>query len=439
MINEESSSSPQRLYGRIWRWHFFAALIVIPFVLWQSVTGALYLWHRELAALAYPELLSVVPRSERATYEQQLRTASEHHPGKRIDGIEIPDDPARSTAVFFRDDNELAYPAFVNPYTGEYLGAVASTRWIAGLTRGLHGGWPIKPLGSYLLELGASWAIVMILTGLYLWWPRNAQSLAGLLYPRLHSGSRTFWRDLHSTAGVYFSVIVLAFLFSALPWTTFWGDRILQPIQRATGQVSPTAMFFGGGADHHHTAHSDSSAVDNDHARHSTAKLSLDELVAKARAAGAVGTIEVRLNTDMSLVGVRNQRPRAANEVLLQLDPRSGAVVGKAVWEDYPLIPKIVSTGIDLHEGTFFGRANQIFNTIVALALMWLSVTGFVGWYKRRPQGGLAVPARRELTFPKPVIAAGAGLCVMLPLLGASVLGIAIVDRVFGRYLGARS
>jgi len=42
VINEESSSSPQRLYARIWRWHFFAALIVIPFVLWQSVAGEPY-------------------------------------------------------------------------------------------------------------------------------------------------------------------------------------------------------------------------------------------------------------------------------------------------------------------------------------------------------------------------------------------------------------
>jgi uncharacterized iron-regulated membrane protein len=33
----------KNLYGRLWRWHFFAALIVIPFVLWQSVTGTLYL------------------------------------------------------------------------------------------------------------------------------------------------------------------------------------------------------------------------------------------------------------------------------------------------------------------------------------------------------------------------------------------------------------
>ena len=31
----------ERFCGRVWRWHFFSAVIVIPFVLWQSVTGTL--------------------------------------------------------------------------------------------------------------------------------------------------------------------------------------------------------------------------------------------------------------------------------------------------------------------------------------------------------------------------------------------------------------
>jgi len=33
-----------RLYARLWRWHLLAALLVIPFVLWQSTTGTIYLW-----------------------------------------------------------------------------------------------------------------------------------------------------------------------------------------------------------------------------------------------------------------------------------------------------------------------------------------------------------------------------------------------------------
>jgi uncharacterized iron-regulated membrane protein len=134
-------------------------------------------------------------------------------------------------------------------------------------------------------------------------------------------------------------------------------------------------------------------------------------------------------------VNVRDQHARAPDEVWLQLDGQSGAVLTRVVWKDFPAVPRFVALGVDLHEGTFFGRANQIFNTVVALSLVWLSVTGFIGWYKRRPNGGLAAPPRRDVRFPKTVVGAAAMLCMVLPLLGASVLAIALLDRTLGRRL----
>lgn len=439
-ISQTAADSVPRVYARMWRWHFFAALIVIPFVLWQSVTGVLYLWHREIAAMAYPELLSVEPLQQRVSYDSQLEEVLKHHPRDRLEAIEVSDDPGRSTAFFFRADDGLPYPAFVDPHTREYLGAVSSKSWIRGLSRGLHGGWPINPFGSYLLELGASWAIVMALTGLYLWWPRNARGLAGVLYPRLRSGSRTFWRDLHATVGVYFALILIAFLVSALPWTTLWGGKVLASIQTAAGQESPLAFFFASG-DHHHAEGPGASAHDHSHHDHAAPPraLTIDELVDRARAEGARGVIELHPRFDGAPVSIRDDHPRAPDETWMQLDAMSGAVLTKVTWADIPTIPRLVSLGIDLHEGRFFGRLNQVFNTLFALALVWLSVTGFMGWYKRRPNGGLSAPPKREVRYPKAVIASGITLGVLLPLLGLSVLVIALLDRVLGRLLPARA
>lgn len=435
--SSDLSRSGSRLYARVWRWHFFAALIVIPFVLWQSITGVVYLWHRELAAVTHPQLIAVSANPQTASYERQLAAVLEHQPGERLQAIELSDDPTRSTAFFFRDTNGLPYPAFTNPHTGEYLGHIESTRWMRGLSRGLHGGWPINPWGSYLLELGASWAIVMTLTGLYLWWPRNARGLAGVLYPRLRGDSRIFWRDLHATVGVYFALVLLAFLTSAMPWTTLWGGKILGSIEAATRQQSPTGFFFAGGADQHHAA-APGTTLHGSHAGHPSAQaLTIDELVEKARAAGVRGMIELHPQPNAAPVNIRDDHPRAYDETWLQLDGRSGAVLTKVVWDDFPIIPKFVSLGIDLHEGHFFGRLNQIFNTVFAAALIWLCVTGFMGWYQRRPHGGLSAPQKRELRYPQAVLATGIALCLLLPLLGLSVLTIAIADRLFGRSLPA--
>lgn len=421
------------LYARLWRWHFFAALIVIPFVLWQSVTGVAYLWREDLAVMLYPTLVKVTPAERTESLDSQLASVLAHHPRDRLTAIGIPENPARATSFFFRDDNGLTYPVFVDPHTGSYLGSVSSTHWLPGLSRGLHGGWPIGPYGSYLLELGASWAIVMILTGLYLWWPRQ-RGLAGALYPRLRAGPRIFWRDLHAVVGVYFAVIVLAFLFTALPWTTFWGNEVLGRVQQATGQVSPTGFFFASHATSQHasghqhglTAHSGNRTEE---------RLGLNELVTRARAAGARGTLELQPALHGGPVNVRDDHRRARDEVWLQLDAQSGAVLTRVTWPDFPPLAKFVALGVDLHEGSYFGRINQVFNTLVAIALVWLSITGFIGWYRRRPAGKLAPPPRRQTRFPGALITAGGLLCVALPMLGASVLAIALLDRALGRLL----
>lgn len=425
--------SPQRLYARVWRWHFFAALIVIPFVLWQATTGVLYLWHSEIDSLVHPAQMRVDPSPGQASLEAQLTTVLGHQPRERLQSIEVSTDPQRSTAFFFADANGLPYPAFTNPHTGEYLGSVDSTHWLRGLTRALHGGWPIKPWGSYLLELGACWAIVMTLTGLYLWWPRNSAGLGGVLYPRLKSGARVFWRDLHATVGVYFALIMLAFLFTALPWTTFWGKQVLGPIQKATHQESPIGFFFAGGHEGHeaHAAHG--AAVGG------ATALTLDEVVAHARAAGARGDLEIHAAPPGQPVVLRDDHPRAWDETYLQLDGSTGAIRTRVTWEDFPVLSKIVSLGVDLHEGHFFGRVNQLFNTVVVAALYWLVITGFIGWLQRRPRGGIAAPPKRELRFPPAVIGVATLLCVAMPLLGASVLAIATLDALFGRVILRRT
>jgi uncharacterized iron-regulated membrane protein len=94
---------------------------------------------------------------------------------------------------------------------------------------------------------------------------------------------------------------------------------------------------------------------------------------------------------------------------------------------------------VDLHEGRLFGRANQWANTAITVTLVWLAVSGFVGWYRRRPNAGLAAPPRVERRVPRPIVVAGALLCVALPLLGVSVLALWLLDGAvrWGRRYGS--
>ena len=46
----QPSAFAQRLYRAIWRWHFFAGLLAVPFMISLAVTGGLYLFNDEIDA-----------------------------------------------------------------------------------------------------------------------------------------------------------------------------------------------------------------------------------------------------------------------------------------------------------------------------------------------------------------------------------------------------
>lgn len=413
-------SSDGDLRRRAWRWHFLAALLVIPFVLWQSTTGTMYVWSQAWVDAAHPELRFTAPAGERASLDEQVAAARVG----RMDGVAsviVPADPRRSTEVLFEHDGGLPTAVFVDPWRGSRLGALSGMAWPVGWTRKLHGGWPLGNPGSWLLELGACWAIVMVLTGLYLWWPRDGRRIAGVWLPRIHQGARVFWRDLHACVAVWWSLVIVLFLFTALPWTSFWGGHVLQPMQRLLGQSMPAAAgfapVFASGAPGPRPA-------------------TLEGLLRQARSSGLDGDLTFMLvdGPPGSAISVRNSKPRSSQQRYVLLDRNTGGVVGQARWQDFPATARMVATGVDLHEGRYFGNAGPWINTTFAVSLVWLCITGAMSWWRRRPKGSLAVPARPRLPWPMWLRSIVALLCAVLPLLGVSVLALWLGERAWLRF-----
>lgn len=429
-----------RLYGMLWRWHFLAALIVIPFVLWQGTTGVIYLWSEALIDARYPELRFVDAKAEgvapsaqvaaalaMAPKDFQARGPASHghgsHPAAAqaqdapqqapVQEVALPSDPRRSTTVMLIDEAGLPYPVFVDPGDGRVLGALTSTQWLPGLTRALHGGWPLGKPGSWLLELADGWAIFMILSGLYLWWPRGRGFLAAL-WPRFDRGSRILMRDLHATVAVLFSLVFLFFLVSALPWTAFWGGQILSRVQSELGQKSPAGFSPGGASIGQITA----------------ALPSLDELAAQARARGVAGTLIIRLAPwPRAPLFLMNRDSGSVDDRVLHADAGTGAMTGDFTRSQLPVIPRMVGFGIHVHQGDF-GPVNLWLNTAFVASLLWLTVTGVASWWVRMPSRGLGVPPKVVLRWPRGLIAAAVTMGMLLPIFGLSVLVVLGLERL---------
>lgn len=431
-----------RLYGMLWRWHFLAALIVIPFVLWQSTTGTLYLWSEWWMDQRHPELrfverpgppapvsvqlaaaLAAAPREFHApsapaghghgAKPSEAGSAGTANHGPPVLEVVLPGDARRSTTVLLGSESGLPYPIFVDPYSVRVIGSLTPGEWLPGWSRALHGGWPLGKPGSWLLELADGWAIFMIASGLYLWWPRG-RGFPAALWPRVDRGPRILMRDLHASMAVLFSAVFLFFLVSALPWTAFWGGEVLSRVQALLDQKS-SAGFSPGGA-----------SV----GQMTTASRPIDEVVAEARARGLTGGLSIRLapwpGAPLYLTTHGN---RSTDDRVLLGDPSSGNVIGDVRRSDEPAIPRAVGFGIHVHQGDF-GAWNVWLNTAFALSLVWLTVTGIASWWLRRPARGWGVPPKVRQPLPRPMLALAGVMCVVLPIFGASVLLLLGAERV---------
>ena len=59
---ERAGRPPASLYRAVWRWHFYAGLITLPFLILLAVTGGLYLFRAEIDGLIHRDVKRVEAR-----------------------------------------------------------------------------------------------------------------------------------------------------------------------------------------------------------------------------------------------------------------------------------------------------------------------------------------------------------------------------------------
>ncbi len=155
------------LYRTIWRWHFYAGLFVIPFVLILSVTGAAYLFKPQIDRWQ-ERAWRGLPTAQSVDADAQVQAALAAFPGASFHYYRIPQAPGDAAIIHVGLAAGGMRDVAVSPQ-GRVIGtANPDDRLSAWLAR-IHGSLLIGRAGGILVELAASWAIVMILTGLYLW------------------------------------------------------------------------------------------------------------------------------------------------------------------------------------------------------------------------------------------------------------------------------
>ena len=223
------------LYKTVWRWHFYAGIFFAPLIIFLAITGGVYLFKPQIEDYIYHDLYYVQQGQQKISLTEQINAVKKNYPNAEITGF-TPSFEVNRSAVIDMKDYEENVSVYVNPYDGNIIGTLNENERFMASVKALHNGelWG-GAIGNRLVELAACWTIILIITGVYLWWPRNKKSLFGTLIPRIRmfKGKRMFWRDMHAVTAFWLSLFIVIQVFSGLMWSEVWGGmahRTVDPI-----------------------------------------------------------------------------------------------------------------------------------------------------------------------------------------------------------------
>ena len=169
-----NTSAKNQRYLIIWRWHFYAGVLVTPFLILLAATGLAMLLSaniqgKEKERLAVAVGQSVQPLSRQA---QAALEAADKERGSVVQYIAPRADD--QVAVFRVNDGEGgATMVAVDPYTAAVVDSHPRNQNFYQLMDDIHGDLLIGTAGDFMMEAAASLTILLILTGLYLWWNKQ--------------------------------------------------------------------------------------------------------------------------------------------------------------------------------------------------------------------------------------------------------------------------
>ncbi|WP_137989701.1 PepSY-associated TM helix domain-containing protein [Streptomyces vilmorinianum] len=426
------------------RLHFYAGILIAPFLLIAATSGLLYALSFQAEKVLYAHELEVPVGDKVLPLSQQVHAAKKVNPDGTVTAVWPSAEDGATTRVLMADpdvEEGTSLAVFVDPYTAEVRGQLPSygssgalplRTWIDELHRDLH----LGDLGRNYSELAASWLWVIALGGLLLWLGRRRKNRRALFVPERGPRSRRRTLSWHGSVGLWAVTGLVLLSATGLTWSRYAGeniDLVREQLGGATPSVSATleGAAAGGSSGHegHGSGHQAQAPVANG------PDVGIDRVVEAARAKGIEGRTSVVLPSEGKGYVVKEtdtQFPVHLDSVAV--NPADGTVMDELRFADYPVLAQLTRFGIDAHTGVFLGLFNQLALAALALCLILLIVWGYRMWWLRRPGRPVARGVWRKVppTMLLPLLAGTALVGWFVPLLGLSLLAFLVVDLALG-------
>jgi uncharacterized iron-regulated membrane protein len=438
------------------RLHFLAGLFVGPFILVAALSGAAYAVGPSVERVVDAHELTAPSTARPLPLADQVRAAQAYvdvrHPDDTLSAVRPAPRPGATTRVLYAEDGLIesqSRAVFVDPGSAEVRGddlvygtsgSLPYRTWVSTFHRSLM----LGDVGRLYSETAASWLGIVSLAGLGLWIVRfrTARVRKDLVRPARGVTGYRRTSSWHASVGVWLLLGAVFLSATGITWSQFAGDNV-SALRSAWGWSTPTLdRTLGHGAaaapGGEHAGHHGGSATAGTPVRVEPDQF--DAVLAAARRVN-IDTDEVEItppaSTDQawSVAEIKRSWPTQVDSVAI--DPRDMSAVSRTDFSSYSIPAKAARWGIDTHSGTMWGLPNQVLLFVTALGIAAMVVFGYCMWWQRRvtgarvgkaPAGGAV--ARAPWWGTAAVVVVAAGLAVLLPTLGVTLLAFVVVDAL---------
>ena len=301
----------------------------------------------------------------------------------QVTGITVFSNPERTCRVNLSKPRHASM--YVDAYSGEITGQYERIpffaamfmmhRWMLGSARAPDGsiGWGKLIVGFSTLVL-----VVVLISGVVVWWPRNKCALKYSLSVNVKKGWRRFLYDLHVAGGMYVLVFLLAMALTGLTWSFQWYRNLFYT---AFG-VEPPQQERRHNQSLNTQARKGSKPDKNQETTYLHWQKVYDVLASQNPDFEQISISNGTANVSFGHWG--NQR--ASDKYTFV--PHSGEITCPSLYRDAPNSDKNHGWIYSIHVGSWGGLLTRLLTFLAALFGASLPLTGYYLWLKKMSSSG---------------------------------------------------
>jgi uncharacterized iron-regulated membrane protein len=342
--------------------HRYVGLAAPAFLIVSGLTGSILAFEGDFERWIHPSLWRVAQKGTRLS-EQTLadivtsQMSSPESPAT-IELIDIGGDGVAQ--VFSLADGRRV---FVNPYSGSILGvrdsAPSASNKFFFFVRQLHIRLLAGVWGHWIVEIASGALLLLIPTGIYLWWEKKRASVKWNA-----SWRRVNW-DLHNVLGLYGFAVMLLLAATGL-LISFPG-----PLYLITGSTPQLVESLP------HSTPPETSANVHEPA--------LDEFMHAAERTGPdlrISRIQLPRGA-RSTVQIQTRGPGTSSPNTVYLDRYNGHILRVDDSSKRSSALRAFRTNQAVHTGTIWGLPGKIALSLSSLIVVASVITGFIAWWRK--------------------------------------------------------